>query len=56
MLPPSAAVDASIPLRIIGIVGAYIDWEFRDHLASLVESFKGVIGGLKRKEEGKVVI
>ena len=53
--PLSAAVDASIPVRIIGMVGAYIDWEFRDHLASLVESIKGVIGvigGRKKKKEG----
>ena len=36
--------------------GAYIDWRLRDHLASRVESFRGVIRGLeKRRERGRVV-
>ena len=52
-LPPRQLTHPSLEQysRIEG--GAYIDWELRDHLASRVESFRGVIRGLEKRRESE---
>ena len=55
-LPPRQLTHPSLEQysRIEG--GAYIDWELRDHLASRVESFRGVIRGLEKRRERRRVV